>query len=153
MDSSEAIELGRDAMRVVIKMGGPILLIGLILGMVVGMLQSMTQVHDQTVGFVPKVIGLILAIGLGLPWLSEQMIDYSRSQFARPAIPILPVQHPPKQLIQSTNGTLSLSVTPSNDAQSNGVESTESQSDNRPTNPFQLPRHRISRLPKVDQEL
>ena len=64
--------------------GSPILIAGLVIGLVVGMLQAMTQVHDQTVAFVPKLLGLCLVIALTLPWLSSRMKDYTEELLEKP---------------------------------------------------------------------
>ena len=73
-------------MRVCIFVGGPILVVGLLIGMAVGVLQAMTQVQDQTVAFVPKILLMFLAIGLALPWLAEHMLEFTQESFTNPAI-------------------------------------------------------------------
>lgn len=84
MDSFVAIDLGRDAIRSCLMIGGPILAVSLMIGVGVGILQTMTQVQDQTVSFVPKLIGIVLAIGLALPWLAAKMVDYTEESLATP---------------------------------------------------------------------
>jgi flagellar biosynthetic protein FliQ len=64
----------------------PVLIVGLIVAIVVGVLQSITHVHDQTVTFVPKVVLIAIALAFCLPWLSDKLIDYSRSLFDAPVI-------------------------------------------------------------------
>lgn len=84
MDPQDAIDLGREAMKACFIVGGPILLASLIIGLIVGVLQAMTQVQDQTVSFVPKLICLMLVIGIGLPWLTDKMLDFSRETLSTP---------------------------------------------------------------------
>jgi flagellar biosynthetic protein FliQ len=48
---------------------------------VIGLLQALTQVQDQTVAFVPKVIAMVLVLGLCLPWLIQQMVEYSQALY------------------------------------------------------------------------
>lgn len=57
--------------------GSPLLLIGLVVGLLVGLLQAVTQIQEQTVAFVPKIIAMFAAVSLMLPWLLQQMIQYS----------------------------------------------------------------------------
>ncbi len=84
MDADFAVELGRDAIRACMMIGGPILLIGLIVGLVIGVLQAMTQVQDQTVSAVPKILLMMTAIAISLPWLSDQLTDFTRNSFRNP---------------------------------------------------------------------
>ena len=64
--------------------GGPILAVGLLIGIAVGVFQAMTQVQDQTVSFVPKILLLLVMIGLCLPWLTYKMLDFARQSFETP---------------------------------------------------------------------
>ena len=84
MEPEIAIDLGRQAIKACLLIGGPILLVGLLVGLIVGLLQAMTQVQDQTVSIVPKILLIILVIALGLPWLAEQMTDYAKASFRNP---------------------------------------------------------------------
>lgn len=84
MDPQDAIDLGREAIRTCIFVGGPILLACLLIGLLISVLQAMTQLHDQTISFVPKIILLLITIGLCLPWLSDQMMDFAQASFEKP---------------------------------------------------------------------
>ena len=86
MNPEDAVDLGREALRTCLFVGGPILAAGLLIGLVVGIAQAMTQVQDQTVSFVPKILLMLVAIGLALPWLSERMVEYTRESFTNPVI-------------------------------------------------------------------
>ncbi len=86
MNPEDAVELGREAIKACMFIGGPIIVLGLIVGLAVGLLQAMTQVQDQTVSFVPKILVMILGIGVGLPWLSDKMVDYTKSALETPMI-------------------------------------------------------------------
>jgi flagellar biosynthetic protein FliQ len=86
MNSQDAIDLGRDAVMQCLLIASPVLIVGLIVAIVVGVLQSITHVHDQTVTFVPKVVLIAIALAFCLPWLSDKLIDYSRTLFAAPVI-------------------------------------------------------------------
>ncbi len=86
LNPQDAVDLGREAMTECLMIGSPILIAGLVIGLIIGMLQAMTQVHDQTVAFVPKVLGMCVLIALALPWLAERMIDYTRQSLENPVI-------------------------------------------------------------------
>lgn len=81
MGAQDAIDMGREAIFTGLWVSGPILIVGLIIGLIVGIIQAMTQVQDQTVGFTPKILLMICALGLFLPWLANQMVEYSEKQF------------------------------------------------------------------------
>ncbi len=55
----------------------PVLLAGTIVGLVIGLLQALTQVQEQTVAFVPKLLAMIVTLGLSLPWILTRLIEYS----------------------------------------------------------------------------
>ena len=78
MDPQSTIDISRDALHIVLLISAPVLCVGLVVGMVVGVIQAMTQVQDQTVMFVIKLVATVLVVSLTLPWMMEQMSDYSR---------------------------------------------------------------------------
>ncbi len=84
MNPQDAIDLGREAIRACFMVGGPILLASLLIGLLVGVFQAMTQVQDQTVSFVPKLLCLLAVLGLCLPWLTDQMVEYGEQAWAKP---------------------------------------------------------------------
>ena len=84
MDPQNTIDLSREALTMVGIIGGPILAAGLVIGLVVGIFQAMTQIQDQTVSAVPKILGMLLVTMMVLPWLGERMIDYTRETLSTP---------------------------------------------------------------------
>jgi len=77
MSPQAAVDLGREAMLTALVVGAPILVAGMLIGLVIGLLQAMTQVQDQTVSFVPKLVGMVAVLGICLPWILEQLVQYS----------------------------------------------------------------------------
>jgi flagellar biosynthetic protein FliQ len=77
MDTQSAIDLARNALWTSLLIGSPVLLVGLAVGLVIGLLQALTQIQEQTVAFVPKIVAMMLVLGLTLPWLITQMLQYS----------------------------------------------------------------------------
>ena len=77
MDSQSAIDLAREAILFTMLVSAPMLAAGLIVGLVIGLLQAVTQVHEQTVAFVPKILAMLAALLASLPWLVSRMVEYS----------------------------------------------------------------------------
>lgn len=83
MNEQQVGALLREAVTVVLKLGGPPLLAALLVGLVMSLLQAVTQVNEQTVAFVPKmvaVIGALLAFG---PFMQGTLADFARLLFDR----------------------------------------------------------------------
>jgi flagellar biosynthesis protein FliQ len=77
MDTQDVIDLGREAIRISLLIGSPMLLAALVVGLVVGLLQALTQIQEQTVAFVPKFVATLIVLSLALPWLIARMVQYS----------------------------------------------------------------------------
>lgn len=79
MDPQIAVDLGREALMTAVIVGAPILLVGIVVALVVGLLQALTQIQDQTLSFVPKIVAMIAALAVCLPWLVQRMVEYSET--------------------------------------------------------------------------
>ena len=77
MDAQDAIDLGREALWTMLLIGSPILVAGMIVGIVISLFQALTQIQEQTVVFVPKIIVMLLVLSVSLPWLISQMLQYT----------------------------------------------------------------------------
>ncbi len=84
MNSGEAIDLARDAVLLVLTLGAPILLTGLVVGLIVGVLQAATQVQDQILSFVPKIFAMLLAAVLMGPWILSRLVAFGTRMFTLP---------------------------------------------------------------------
>ena len=76
MDPSDAIELGRQAIWTALLIGSPVLLTGMVVGLLIGLLQALTQVQEQTVSFVPKIVVVMVAFVLFLPWMLSVVLRF-----------------------------------------------------------------------------
>lgn len=74
-------DLFRDAISVVIRIGGPILLLCMLVGVVTALLQAVTQIHEQTVSFLFKLIVVILCLVLGGDWMMRNLQEFSLEVF------------------------------------------------------------------------
>lgn len=82
MDPQLAVDLGREALVIAALISAPVLIAGMVVGMAVGLIQALTQIQEQTVAFVPKLIAMALVLGLSLPWVLTRLIEYSRELIA-----------------------------------------------------------------------
>ena len=76
-----AIERSRGALSTAIELALPVMVVGLAVGVIVSVFQAMTQVHDQTLSFIPKILAMVAVILLLLPWFLKVMEGYSRTVF------------------------------------------------------------------------
>ena len=81
MSQDMAIQLGREALYMVMLISAPMLGLGLIVGVVVSIFQATTQIQEQTLAFVPKILATFVAILVFGPWILGMMIDYAREIF------------------------------------------------------------------------
>lgn len=75
------IGFGRQAIELCLMMALPMLGVGLCVGVVVSIIQAATQIQEQTLTFIPKIICMFIALLVALPWLMERMITFTRDVF------------------------------------------------------------------------
>ena len=81
MTIDQALDLGREAILVALLISAPILLAGMIVGLVLSLLQAVTQVQEQTLTFVPKIIAMAAVAVLTMPWMAQKLLEYSAKMF------------------------------------------------------------------------
>lgn len=79
---SQVTDIFRDAVGVTIRLGGPILLLTMVVGVVTAVLQAVTQIHEQTISFLLKLIVVVLCLTIGGGWMLETLQDFAREVFA-----------------------------------------------------------------------
>ncbi len=77
METSLVVEWGRDALRMALLLGGPLLAVALVIGLVVGIVQTLTQMNEPVVGQVARLAGVLLAVLAALPWLLGRWVAYA----------------------------------------------------------------------------
>ncbi len=84
---NEAVILGlmREALWVSVLIGAPIMATTLVIGVVVSIIQAVTQVNEATLTFVPKLVGVFVAMLIFGPWMMGTMLDFSAGLFANMA--------------------------------------------------------------------
>lgn len=74
-------DLARSAMMVAALVAAPLLLVALLIGLLVSVFQTVTQIQEQTLSFVPKLIGVGVTLVVALPWMLQLMVDYTTQLF------------------------------------------------------------------------
>ena len=77
MDAQDAIDLGREAIWTMLMVGSPVLLSGMAIGLLIGLFQALTQIQEQTIVFVPKIVAMVLVLSFTLPWLVSMLLQFS----------------------------------------------------------------------------
>ncbi|NLX22862.1 MAG: flagellar biosynthesis protein FliQ [Phycisphaerae bacterium] len=78
MDVNQALDLGREALLMVLLISAPVMGVGLIVGLTVSLFQSMTQLQEQTLSFVPKILAMVGLTLVLVPWLAGRLLEYAR---------------------------------------------------------------------------
>ena len=81
MTPETVLQLGRNALEIAFMLAGPVLLFGLVAGLAVSIFQALTQIHEMTLTFIPKIGATILALALFGPWMLEKMLNYTTALF------------------------------------------------------------------------
>jgi flagellar biosynthesis protein FliQ len=77
MSHALVTDLARDAMMVAMLVGAPLLLVALIIGLLISILQTVTQIQEQTLSFVPKLLGVGATLLVALPWMLQLLVEYT----------------------------------------------------------------------------
>jgi len=77
MDIATAVDLARAATFMALLIGAPIMLASILVGVAVSVLQAVTQIQEQTLSFVPKIVAMLLTMLFVLPWTINRMVEYS----------------------------------------------------------------------------
>jgi flagellar biosynthetic protein FliQ len=78
---SKLIELGVETFKIALYLALPGLLAGMLIGLAVSIFQATTQINEMTLSFIPKIIGVVIIIVLTMPWMLNEMTDFSTHIF------------------------------------------------------------------------
>jgi flagellar biosynthetic protein FliQ len=81
MTPDYAVDLMRSALVLSLLIGAPALLTAIVVGLAVSLLQAVTQLQDQTLSFVPKIIAMMVVMLYTLPWVLNEIVEYSNELF------------------------------------------------------------------------
>jgi len=83
MTDTLAIEYVQHALMLVLLLAAPALLVGTVVGLVVSIFQATTQIQDQMITFVPKIIAILLTLLLLVPWFVNMLTRFAAECFTR----------------------------------------------------------------------
>jgi len=72
------VSLTTRALEIALLVGLPILLVALSVGLIVSIFQAMTQIQEQTLSFIPKILAAVAVLVIGGPWMLDQLLTYTR---------------------------------------------------------------------------
>lgn len=82
MDTGQVADLLRDAIGVALRLASPMLLLAMIVGVIVAIFQAVTQIHEQTIGFVLKLIVVVAVLLVAGGWMLDTLQDFTRQVFS-----------------------------------------------------------------------
>ena len=83
MNPETAVDLLKNVMLQAATMAAPILVVAMVIGLAVSLFQAVTSIHEQTLSFVPKVVGVVILLIFTLPWMVRTMADFTKSMIER----------------------------------------------------------------------
>lgn len=81
MTEDVVLQVGQDALLLIVYLAAPLLLSALGVGLFVGVLQAVTQIQEQTLSFIPKLMALVVALVLMGPWLLQLWVSFTQDLF------------------------------------------------------------------------
>lgn len=82
MDQDTVVSLATKAMTLAIEIAGPMMLVGLAIGLVVSVFQAVTSIQEQSLSFIPKIVGLAALIVILGPWMLGLLVSYTENLFS-----------------------------------------------------------------------
>ncbi len=83
MNATDVLEVSREAIWVMLKISAPLMLVALVVGLVISLIQALTQIQEQTLTFVPKILVLFAVFVLTIPFMSTTLIEFTRELMAK----------------------------------------------------------------------
>jgi flagellar biosynthetic protein FliQ len=81
MTQDQVVSLVVDAMAVALKIALPVLLVALVVGLAVSIFQAVTQIQEQTLTFIPKVVAMAVVVVVAGPWMLGQIVSYTQNLY------------------------------------------------------------------------
>ena len=81
MDTDTVVSLATQAMNVAFKVAMPLLLAGLVVGLIVSVFQAVTQIQEQTLAFIPKIVAIAAVLVIAGPWMLGQVLSYTNDLY------------------------------------------------------------------------
>jgi flagellar biosynthetic protein FliQ len=81
MDLDTAIDLVRNATFLALMIGAPVLIVSMVVGLAISILQAVTQIQEQTLNMVPKIVLMTITMLVVLPWAIQRIVEYTTALF------------------------------------------------------------------------
>ncbi len=81
MTPDTIVHLGSEALKMVLLISAPMLIVGLVVGVIISLFQAVTQIQEMTLTFVPKIIVVFVSMIIAGPWMVATMMDFTRHFF------------------------------------------------------------------------
>jgi len=81
MSPDQAVEMVRETLTLMLMLSMPILAAALVIGLLVSVLQAVTQIQEQTLSFVPKILGMGIVAIIAAPWLFTKIVEFAARMF------------------------------------------------------------------------
>jgi flagellar biosynthetic protein FliQ len=78
MNPSDVLAIGTHALRIMIMLSAPLLLVALAVGLLVGVFQAATQINEMTLSFIPKLLAVAATLAIAGPWMLNVLVSYTR---------------------------------------------------------------------------
>jgi flagellar biosynthetic protein FliQ len=82
MTDGDVISVSGHAIWITLEIAGPILIVGLLVGLLVSVFQAVTQIQEQTLVFIPKIVAIVAVMAIFGPWMLSTMVNYTQDLFA-----------------------------------------------------------------------
>jgi flagellar biosynthetic protein FliQ len=76
------IGIASEAIKITLLLSAPMLIVGLLVGLIVSIFQAVTQIQEMTLTFVPKIIAVMVALIISLPWMTNLIVNYTQRLFS-----------------------------------------------------------------------
>jgi flagellar biosynthetic protein FliQ len=83
MSIDQAAELVRQTLILALIISSPMLVIGLVVGITISLLQAVTQIQEQTLTFVPKIVAMVFSAIILVPWIGHRLMEYTATMFGQ----------------------------------------------------------------------
>jgi flagellar biosynthetic protein FliQ len=81
MTMDQAVDLVRESFTLMLVLSAPVLVAAVAIGLLISLFQAVTQIQEQTLSFVPKIVGMVVVAIVTTPWVATLLIEYSKRMF------------------------------------------------------------------------
>lgn len=82
MEVIQVVDIGREALWVLVKISAPLMIVALVVGLAISLFQALTQIQEQTLTFVPKILSMFLVMVLIMPFMLQTLIDFNAELYS-----------------------------------------------------------------------